>query len=159
MFYIQFFKRNLSDMAEICVIHAFDNFDELAVLLPKAVFVAVGWDVHEAKSGNNTVPKASPFFHKSILKTVDVTGSANSCLSLIHCNVNVHFRKHVYNKYSSKHRPIIYLVCGSKLTITLSWMVALTTSGTQWYGWMLWGIDSPNWALSTEIKQILKWSH
>ena len=36
-----------------CVIHVFDNFDELAVVLPLVVFVDVDGGVHDAKSGSN----------------------------------------------------------------------------------------------------------
>ena len=34
-------------------IHVFDDFDELAVVLPLAVFVDVDGGVHDAKSGSN----------------------------------------------------------------------------------------------------------
>ena len=48
-------------------IHVFDDFDELAVVLPLIVFVDVDGGVHDAKSASifyfsvyNTVPRASP---------------------------------------------------------------------------------------------------
>ena len=47
-------------------IDVFENFDELAVVLPLVVFVDVDGGVHDAKSGSNlssvynTVPRASP---------------------------------------------------------------------------------------------------
>ena len=47
------FVFSLEKLDITCVIHVFDNFDDLAVVLALVVFVDVDGGVHDAKSGSN----------------------------------------------------------------------------------------------------------